>query len=192
MLTLNDEIKAQQNALFLNAIITGSCAILAATVGFCGHGLIAGLLLFIGCGYFLHQRNEMQNEFAARTEDIVFKQQVLHLYCYSQYPSDPDVFDRAKSAAMKLHSVGNTHGVIVFSIVYKSVFWHGITVGANGQFVVSRYDVPNEVLLLDYEGFKAAVQIFVHENDIKRKRHLESKKTFDSVEWVNHFLYNQN
>ena len=192
MLKLNDEIRAQKTALFLNAAISWSCAMLALTVGFCGHAFIAGLILFVGCGYFLYQRNDMLTEFAQRTEDIIFKQQVLHLYCYSQHPNDQDVFDRAKSAAMKLHAVGNDHGVVVFSIVYKSVFWHGITVGQNGQFVVNRYDVPNEVLLLDYERFKAAVQMFVHETDIKRKRQLESKKTFDSVEWVNHFLYNQN
>lgn len=192
MLKLNDEIRAQQNALFLNAIITGSCAVLALTVGFCGHAFIAGLILFVGCGYFLYQRNDMLSEFAQRTEDIIFKQQVLHLYCYSQHPNDQDVFDRAKSAAMKLHAVGNEHGVIVFSIVYKAAFWHGLTVLKNGSFEVTRHDVPNEVLLLDYEGFKAAVQMFVHDKDTSRKRQLEAKKGYDSALWANSYLYNQN
>lgn len=188
MRNLEQEREYQARELQINfaAIVCG--LVLSVILFFNNAPVLSALLLFGGCGILISKRFGMLSEFAERQEIITFKQQVLHLYCWSKYPTDPDVMRRASEAAKLLYKHGNKHGVKVWVMVYGSPYFYALTYTAKGmQTERAVADIANT-----FEAFAAQVADFINTTQNQRAKELHGSESEKNMIWASQFVHNQN
>lgn len=187
-MNLEQEKKYQQAEMLINSAAIVSGIILAAILYSTNHEVLSAVVLFGFVGLMLVKRLKMVSMFADREITIRLKQQVLHLYAWSEYPNDPDVMRRATDTAKALENADNRHGVKVWVMMYGSPYFYALRY-EKGELKVERAIAD---IAPNYEMFTAQVNDFIKSTSDQRKRELHGGGKEKDVLWASTFVHNQN
>lgn len=188
MKTIQEEQQYQQTELLINGAALLACFLVSGLLFINGAKVASFFIFFVGVALLLSKRLKMLSEFAEREAIITFKQQVLHLYCWSKYPTDQDVMRRGTEAAKLLYKYGNKHGVKVWVMVYGSPYFYALTYTAKGmQTERAVADIANT-----FEAFTAQVADFITTTQNQRAKELHGSESEKNMVWASQFVHNQN
>ena len=185
-----DELKAQEELVFLWKWGNAGAALLFLLIAVCGGQILVSMVLFTLQGLnHLFRWPPVRDEMERRKKLVAFKQQFENLYIFSQYPEDQEVMHTFQKALDLLKESGNQHEVRVHANIFGDpaifTYWYGTDGRLNKERTMKEKGFVGQT----WEQYLEWCDKFEVED--REKRRVQLRKDSEGFEWNNQFIYNQ-